>query len=382
MSRVIAALIGSLLLLGCTQESEKKEPPPNQPSSPAPSQEAVPPPPEGVTRAPIKVPTPEEAKAMLEKAAQLGKDNPVATLAWFKYLASEPAENNLQFDSIMGPPTEPPPPGETESILEVALRKIQQIRDYIDRTVGPEIFDGLPAKDLFPECVAIGRWDSDFKRGGWCCSGVLIAENQILTAEHCFDKECINDPRQEGPLTNVWIYFGPGGHVPGTAVRATYFQRFNGTRLENARDDLAIITIPSQSQVTPVPLASGELIKAAKEITVVGFGLTEEGKSGEKRYAPVAIALHSCATANAYGCFTSREFVASGSLIPSSNRPDTCRGDSGGPAFVSDGSGQRFLAGITSSGVLKNQTTGECGDGGLYVRLDEPAYLDWIGKRP
>ena len=53
---------------------------------------------------------------------------------------------------------------------------------------------------------------------------------------------------------------------------------------------------------------------------------------------------------------------------------DTCKGDSGGPFFVADSKGRWLLAGVTSRGT--DLATTMCGDGGLYVRVDQ--YRDWI----
>jgi secreted trypsin-like serine protease len=50
--------------------------------------------------------------------------------------------------------------------------------------------------------------------------------------------------------------------------------------------------------------------------------------------------------------------------------PDTCNGDSGGPAFVKSKSGRLLLAGVTSRGLPS------CDRGGVYTLV--PAYLQWI----
>jgi endonuclease G len=72
----------------------------------------------------------------------------------------------------------------------------------------------------------------------------------------------------------------------------------------------------------------------------------------------------------AYGCDRGLEMVAGKSLLAK----DSCSGDSGGPFYVSDGSGEWLLAGATSRATKSAMST--CGDGGVYVRLDK--YREWI----
>jgi secreted trypsin-like serine protease len=62
---------------------------------------------------------------------------------------------------------------------------------------------------------------------------------------------------------------------------------------------------------------------------------------------------------------TESEFFAGGR-----NLPDTCKGDSGGPAFIKDQDGRLLLAGITSRGAVG------CDQGGVYTLV--PAFLPWI----
>lgn len=63
--------------------------------------------------------------------------------------------------------------------------------------------------------------------------------------------------------------------------------------------------------------------------------------------------------------FTRTEFYAG-----AKGHPDTCKGDSGGPALVKSGHGQWILVGITSRG------SAECDRGGVYTYV--PAYADWL----
>jgi secreted trypsin-like serine protease len=68
-------------------------------------------------------------------------------------------------------------------------------------------------------------------------------------------------------------------------------------------------------------------------------------------------------------CHLGKEIVAGKPLF----NHDTCRGDSGGPLYISI-SGKWLLAGVTSRGTDLAQTM--CGDGGIYTRVDK--YRAWI----
>ena len=60
-------------------------------------------------------------------------------------------------------------------------------------------------------------------------------------------------------------------------------------------------------------------------------------------------------------------------IVAGGNGYDSCKGDSGGPAYVSIGTSYK-LAGVTSRST---ENSGQaCGDGGVYTRVD--AYADWI----
>jgi secreted trypsin-like serine protease len=56
---------------------------------------------------------------------------------------------------------------------------------------------------------------------------------------------------------------------------------------------------------------------------------------------------------------------------------DSCRGDSGGPAYVETNNGW-FVAGATSRATKNSSRT--CGDGGIYARLH--VFEDWIKSAP
>ena len=79
-------------------------------------------------------------------------------------------------------------------------------------------------------------------------------------------------------------------------------------------------------------------------ITLVGFGEDENKSAGRKREVEVPLTQFSA---------SGLEFQAGG------NGLDSCRGDSGGPAFARLDSGEYVLAGVTSRGYT-------CGKGGYY----------------
>jgi len=213
----------------------------------------------------------------------------------------------------------------------------------------------------FDDCVAIGD-DSFFG-----CTGTLIAPDVVLTAGHC---EALHTRVFVGnDLTKKGKQFRVSKHVrhPG----------FDGT----LNNDLMLLILEKKIDgVTPRTIASSAVIDGAAAGRVVGFGTTDlagTAGNGIKRQTDVPIVSVSCVGTvkgkdddSVYGCHRGREIVAGKPLL----LHDTCKGDSGGPFFVSDGKGGWLLAGVTSRGTDLAKTM--CGDGGLYVRVDQ--YQEWI----
>lgn len=229
------------------------------------------------------------------------------------------------------------------------------IRDIRNR---PRIVGGTLTTE-FPDCVAVGSG------GSWCCTGTLIAPNVVLTAGHCF----------EGCASRIFVGSNTGNTSAGTIYDVKEAIRHPDFDEDTLANDLTLLVLEEKvTGVTPCPIADSALIDAATDIHAVGFGTTNFGGTvgyGLKREVdlPIASALCDTASSSTLGCHVGLELVAGSLLLDR----DTCRGDSGGPAYVRDGSVWK-LAGATSRAT--NQAPRVCGDGGTYVRVDQ--YLVWI----
>ncbi len=216
----------------------------------------------------------------------------------------------------------------------------------------------------FDDCVAVGS-DSE-----WGCSGTLVAKNVVVTAGHCADFA-------------TRVFFGTDVRAAGRVVKVKKRHRHPRYHKGKHNDLMVLVLAEAVDGVAPRRLAPGKLVTAATDGRVVGFGHTDPtGTSGygKKRKVDVPVASPSCSgevdgrdDAMSYGCDRLLEMVAGRPLLAR----DTCSGDSGGPFYVDDG-GTWLLAGATSRAT--DSAVNNCGDGGIYVRLDK--YARWIESLP
>jgi secreted trypsin-like serine protease len=201
----------------------------------------------------------------------------------------------------------------------------------------------------------------------WGCTGTLIAPNVVLTAGHC-------------EVLHTRVFVGNDVEAKGRVFKVSRHVRHPRWDERFHNDVMLLILEKKITGVKPRPMASAALIDAASDGRVVGFGTTELSGNmgyGVKRQTDVPIVSQACtgrvnggSDSTVYGCYAGREIVAGKPLL----LHDTCKGDSGGPLYLADARGRWFLAGVTSRGTDLGTTM--CGDGGLYVRVDQ--YRDWV----
>jgi endonuclease G len=249
-----------------------------------------------------------------------------------------------------------PPPGargasEAQRAAAAAARARPAIAAAL-RIVGGE------ATDEFPACCCVGDADR------WSCSGVLIRDDVVLTAAHCgpyLSRVLVGATSIEEP--------GEGEVIPVRRVMAhEAFDRRTG------RHDLSLLRLERAARVAPVPVVDAEDLASATDLVLVGFGYDDPSRLtgfGTKRKVTVSV-RKGCTAADqdALGFFADAEIVAGRKELGR----DTCKGDSGGPAFVDVGGRNYRVAGITSRPT--RDRIAKCGDGGIYVRPD--AYMGWI----
>lgn len=230
-------------------------------------------------------------------------------------------------------------------------------------SIGPEIFQGIPVPTGFEHCVAVGCDER------WHCSGVLIASNAVLTAAHCF---CGG---QNGACGSIQVAFGGDIYNPddivGVIDEPIPYSDCDG--LPSTEHDLCVLILERDVDFGPARLDRNSRVDQESSLRVVGFGLDENDEAGVKRMAEVHIASPECGSSEApgqYCCHAPYELVAGGPLLR-----DTCKGDSGGPAYLASDSS--VVAAITSRPICG---VAQCGDGGVYVRVDR--YIDWITHIP
>lgn len=182
------------------------------------------------------------------------------------------------------------------------------------------------------------------------CSGTLIAPRLVLTAGHCLDED----------ISQVRVGFGVDVNAPSARwFTSTGFDLHpdyaSPTSFGQAVNDVALVHLAEAPEgVTPIPTLPRELALTADDIDVVdlelvGYGRTESDTYGERRAVTRPFA---------YACFNPRGCLwrwgtlglsspAGGNICHRKDPGGTCRGDSGGPAFIVH-EGVQYVAGVTS----------------------------------
>lgn len=213
---------------------------------------------------------------------------------------------------------------------------------------------GAVPTDDFDDCVAVGT------SGGWCCTGTLVAANVVVTAAHCARQGCSGerifigrdvDRPQDGRIVRV----AGGADHPDHARRRPH------------GDVTVLILDEDVTGVAPRAFAPADGLRGEKSIRIVGYGTVDVAGTmgyGVRRMVDVPLVSGQLVAGQEAGT----EFAAGKEFL----EKDSCRGDSGGPAYV-ERDGAWLLMGATSRAIPGRRA---CGDGGIYTSV--PAYEDWI----
>jgi hypothetical protein len=273
------------------------------------------------------------------------------------------------------------------------------------------VADGVEVVLLnFSEVVKIEFSDA---RGRHICTGVMLSVDAVLTAGHCgcgrAYEVSIQTSAVERPDNTAFSilridggpFLFPGyscsypettgfGHdlaliriVPPVAKEGDSFELDDGGAVE-----LSFPVIRSGVQI----LSQQHL----KSLFILGFGRTETGAVAKNlQGANVSLLSRHCIAGHIFMsyCASFREFALGRDSNTRGIAPDSCGGDSGGPAYrmdtdlVLDKDGfstlrlsRRTLVGIVSRAVagVVHPYRGYCGGGGIYTTVGTRPVLDWL----
>ncbi len=204
----------------------------------------------------------------------------------------------------------------------------------------PKIYGGEPSATCgWPTTVLVTS-------NGGLCTGTLVHPQVVITAAHCVTNDGVS----------MQIGFGPNGNSLSRNGTCSAHPSYNG----NATNDIAYCTLGQAVDNVPIvpPLFGcevGQYITPGQQVTIVGYGETNQGNVGVK-----------------YEVTTTITGSQNGEISIGGNGQDSCSGDSGGPVYVQIDDGSWRVFGITSYG-------GQCGSGGVYGNM--ATNLGWVEQQ-
>lgn len=182
------------------------------------------------------------------------------------------------------------------------------------------------------------------------CTGTLVSQFVVVTAGHCVHGF---EPDK--------VYFGSDpDNVGGTYLDVVDFQPHPDFDPDTLENDIGVVALVAPAPVVPVRFAGSDAeegFDVGTSLKIVGFGITggDADDVGTKRTGDTVVTDVDDAT---FRIDTS----------PS----QTCKGDSGGPAFARSDDGYDVLVGVTSSGDKS------CAKGGTDTRVS--AYSSFVNE--